>query len=203
VGKGYTLTSKADAEGAEPITYQWYENSSPIGSGTAALAITAGQTVANNYTYVRVASNAECPDGIASNTYTVQVRAAGAAGEPATCGCVSGLIPCSSTCTTPKPTEVDGACVTGACRQRTVIYYTTCGVPTGSSGTRTDDACLPYGEPALSGSCNENQDYLISAILDAAACQALALVRARNACARYYNYIFMSGSNRCTQSYCN
>jgi hypothetical protein len=70
-GKPYTLTNAKPAEGAEPITYQWFENSSPIGSGTPELTVAEGRPVAGEYKYVRVASNAACT--LSSNTYTVRV----------------------------------------------------------------------------------------------------------------------------------
>jgi uncharacterized protein (TIGR02145 family) len=70
-GKGYTLTSVANASGTSPVTYQWYENSVPIGSSTPELTIPTGRAV-GSYTYVRVALNAACT--LSSNTYTVQVK---------------------------------------------------------------------------------------------------------------------------------
>jgi hypothetical protein len=200
VGKGYTLTSTAAAEGAEPITYQWYENSSPIGSGTPALAITAGQTVANNYTYVRVASNADCPTGVSSNAYTVQVRAAGAAGEApdAKCDCAEGLIDCSGTCTTPHPTSADGDCVTGGCRQRTVNYYTECGIWTGS-GTRNDPVGCPNPAPILQTTCrsNKNSYYGYS---DPTQCREFARQDASVYCALTYDSAIEN--SECVTYYC-
>jgi hypothetical protein len=72
--KGYTLTSTADAAGAAPVTYTWYENGTPVeGSNAATLNIAAGAREPGVYAYVRMAGNAVCE--VASNTYTVVVNA--------------------------------------------------------------------------------------------------------------------------------
>jgi hypothetical protein len=203
-GKGYTLTNAKPAVGAEPITYQWYENSSPIGSGTPALIVAEGRAVADNYTYVRVASNAACT--LSSNVYTVRVRAAGAAGQPpdAMCDCASGLIDCSNTCTTPHATEVNGDC-NGTCHVRTVNYYTECGVPTGSAGTRTDSNCWQGCPPTRSYLCMNNFIHTANITTDAA-CEARAIQRATDAGARYYDWSNDSSSPElfytCSTFYC-
>jgi hypothetical protein len=155
VGKGYTLTSVKPAAGEEPITYQWYENSSPIGSGTPALAITEGRAVANNYTYVRVASNAACT--LSSNAYTVRVGQPGAAGEPRdpTCGCVTGTSPCGSTCKTNGYTYTyDGNCA--GCSLRYVKQWNQCGaLVTDTYTPQTDASCWSSGcPPVRGGNCN-------------------------------------------------
>jgi hypothetical protein len=76
-GKGYTLNSTADAVGEEPITYEWFENGVPLPeSNSASYTIGAGTRAVGEYKYVRVASNAECPDGVPSNTFTVRVLSA-------------------------------------------------------------------------------------------------------------------------------
>jgi hypothetical protein len=75
VGKGYTLNSKAgaDATGTSPVSYQWYEDSNLLtGENASSLTIPAGKAV-GTYAYVRMASNEECPAGVASNTFTVRV----------------------------------------------------------------------------------------------------------------------------------
>jgi hypothetical protein len=73
-GKGYTLTSTADAVGAEPITYAWYENGVPLPeSNSASYSIAEGRE-AGDYAYWRMAANAACT--VSSNTYTVRVLAA-------------------------------------------------------------------------------------------------------------------------------
>ena len=73
-GKGYIIKSGLVAGGTSPITYTWQENGQDMGSGysTDAINIPAGKAP-GLYTYVRTAANAECPDGIASNAFTVQV----------------------------------------------------------------------------------------------------------------------------------
>jgi hypothetical protein len=72
VSKGYTLTNVKPAVGAEPITYAWFENGSPIGSNSASYTIAAGAKEPGDYAYVRVAANAACT--LSSNTYTVRVK---------------------------------------------------------------------------------------------------------------------------------
>ena len=66
-GKGYTLTSAADAAGASPID----------NSNTPSYSFAEGKAEAGTYAYVRKASNTECPGGVFSNTYTVVVEATG------------------------------------------------------------------------------------------------------------------------------
>jgi hypothetical protein len=70
---GYTIPSGVDATGASAVTYQWYENGGAVGnSNTATLTVAAGKEP-GDYAYVRVATNADCPGGVPSNTYTVRV----------------------------------------------------------------------------------------------------------------------------------
>ena len=80
-GKGYTLTSVADAVGASGgVTYTWYESvngadaSTIPNSNTSSYSFAAGKAEAGTYAYVRKASNTECPGGVFSNTYTVVVQ---------------------------------------------------------------------------------------------------------------------------------
>jgi hypothetical protein len=74
VGKGYTLTNVKPAAGTSPVTYQWYEDGNLLtGENEATLTIEAGTKAAGTYAYWRMASNAECPDGVPSNTFTVRV----------------------------------------------------------------------------------------------------------------------------------
>jgi hypothetical protein len=200
VGKGYTLNSKAggDATGTSQVTYEWFENSSPVlNSNSASYTIAAGAKAAGDYAYVRKASNAECPTGVPSNTFTVRVRQPGTNGQSAVpCGCVEGLIICSDVCTTPHPTQVDGACVTGGCRQRNVTNWTVCGVQT-SAGTRTDNACCQACQLNSSASCKSNGQVTTGNVVE---CNAIAQERARNACAASYNWTWES--NACTSYYC-
>jgi uncharacterized protein (TIGR02145 family) len=73
---GYALTSTADAVGEEPITYEWFENGVPLPeSNSATYSIAAGEKVAGDYAYWRVAANAACT--VSSNTYTVRVYGTG------------------------------------------------------------------------------------------------------------------------------
>jgi hypothetical protein len=72
-GKGYTLTSTADAPAIGATSYTWVEDGDLLtGENEASLTIVGGRTE-GDYAYVRVAANAECPDGVASNTFTVRV----------------------------------------------------------------------------------------------------------------------------------
>jgi hypothetical protein len=73
-GKGYTLNSTAAAVSADgSLTYTWYENDVLLdGENEATLTIAGGRAV-GTYAYWRMASNAECPGGVASNTFTVRV----------------------------------------------------------------------------------------------------------------------------------
>jgi hypothetical protein len=204
-GKGYTLNSTAAAPPFGATTYQWYENSSPVGANSASYTIPAGTKAAGNYAYVRVAANVECPAGIASNIYTVRVRSAGAAGQPpdAMCDCASGLVDCSSTCTTPHDSPVDGNC-TGVCNQRTVNYYTACGAPDGS-GTRSDNECWQGCPPTYNLFCRDNFAWNTEDNNDTA-CEAHAKARATSAGARYYNWFDSSSPDVdwyvCDMHYC-
>jgi hypothetical protein len=73
-GKGYTLNSTAEAPPFGATSYTWYEDGEPLpDSNSASYTIQAGQA-AGEYKYVRVASNAECPGGVPSNTFTVTVN---------------------------------------------------------------------------------------------------------------------------------
>jgi hypothetical protein len=73
-GKGYTLTSTADATGTSPVTYQWYENDVAVpGANASSLTVATGRAEAGNYVYVRKASNAACIE-VPSNTFTVRVK---------------------------------------------------------------------------------------------------------------------------------
>jgi hypothetical protein len=72
--KGYTLNSTAAAPPFGATSYTWYEDGNPLPeSNSASYSIAAGARAAGEYKYVRVASNAECPAGVSSNTYTVRV----------------------------------------------------------------------------------------------------------------------------------
>jgi hypothetical protein len=71
--KGYTLTSIKDAAGTSEVTYTWYEDGDLLtGENEVSLSIPAGKA-AGTYAYWRMAANAACPDGVASNTFTVRV----------------------------------------------------------------------------------------------------------------------------------
>jgi uncharacterized protein (TIGR02145 family) len=70
--KGYTLKPDAPAIGA--TSYTWYEDGKPLlDSNSDSYTIEAGTRVPGTYAYVRKASNAECPGGVASNTFIVRV----------------------------------------------------------------------------------------------------------------------------------
>jgi hypothetical protein len=72
-GKGYTLTSTADASGTSPVTYEWLEDGMALpSSNSASYTIAEGRAVAGDYAYVRVAANAACT--LSSNTFTVTVN---------------------------------------------------------------------------------------------------------------------------------
>jgi hypothetical protein len=71
--QGFSLVSAEDADGIKPITYEWYENGTPIiNSNTTSLSFSAGKATPGIYQYVRKASNAACTE-LPSNTYTVEV----------------------------------------------------------------------------------------------------------------------------------
>jgi hypothetical protein len=205
-GKGYTLTNAKSAEGAAPITYAWFENDVAVpDAGSASLTITEGRG-AGIYAYVRTASNADC-SFVSSNTFTVQVRQAGAAGEPRdpTCGCASGLVNCSGTCTT-NTTSVtnDGAC-TGNCHQAYRQRRNACGVVTNSEdGTYIDTSiCGSSCQPQLS-LCSSNFQGMCSSCSDgdsAAACQARCRTYAQGW--TYYNYSVFSEARACSCYRCN
>jgi hypothetical protein len=73
-GKGYTLSSTADAPATGATSYSWYEDGDLLdGENEASLIVAAGKTV-GDYAYVRVAANEACPDGVPSNTFTVTVN---------------------------------------------------------------------------------------------------------------------------------
>jgi hypothetical protein len=73
-GKGYTLNSTAAAPPFGATSYTWYEDSNPLpDSNSASYSIVGGRTE-GEYKYVRVASNAACPGGVPSNTFTVTVN---------------------------------------------------------------------------------------------------------------------------------
>ena len=78
-GKGFMLTSKADAESISGgVTYTWHESfnggsTSITNSNTAALTIAAGKSEAGTYAYVRMVAGADCGTPVPSNTYTVVV----------------------------------------------------------------------------------------------------------------------------------
>jgi hypothetical protein len=96
--KGFTLISGEDATGASPA-YTWYENQQDMGDGyrTASINIPAGAKAPGTYTYVRWATDATCPAGVPSNTYTVVVRACClpvSAGEVTTAGIQTGYWGC-------------------------------------------------------------------------------------------------------------
>jgi hypothetical protein len=96
--KGFTLASVADAAGVEPVTYQWYENGSPIeNSNTATISIPEGGKAPGAYAYVRVAANSACT--LSSNTYTVVVNELPAAPTTASANsrCGSGAVTFSAT----------------------------------------------------------------------------------------------------------
>jgi hypothetical protein len=95
-GKGYMLKSATNAGGTSPLTYTWYEDGAPVGnSNTDALTIPAGKAP-GTYTYVCKAANAECPEGVASNTYTVVILSPAApvinVGAAAICQDVADLV---------------------------------------------------------------------------------------------------------------
>jgi hypothetical protein len=73
--QGFSLVSAEDADGIKPITYEWYENGTPVlNSNTTSLSFSAGKATPGFYQYVRKASNAACSE-LPSNTYTVEVVA--------------------------------------------------------------------------------------------------------------------------------
>jgi hypothetical protein len=73
-GHGYTLTSTADASGASQITYEWYENDTPVGnSNSTALNMSSGKASPGTYTYVRKASSSDCQEPVSSNAFVVIV----------------------------------------------------------------------------------------------------------------------------------
>jgi hypothetical protein len=72
-GKGYTLNSTADAPPFGATSYTWYEDGDLLdGENEASLSIPAEKAV-GTYAYWRVAANADCLDGVASNTFVVRV----------------------------------------------------------------------------------------------------------------------------------
>jgi hypothetical protein len=75
-GQSYTIFSAAEATGASSVTYTWYENGEPVpNSNTASLEVTAAEATPGTYSYVRMAANDDCADGVPSNTFTVVVHA--------------------------------------------------------------------------------------------------------------------------------
>jgi hypothetical protein len=158
VGKGYTLTSTKDATGTSPVTYQWYEDGEPLpDSNSASYTIAAGAKELGDYAYVRVASNADCPTGIASNTYTVRVRPVGAAGEApdATCGCATGTTDCSGTCTTNGTYTLNNGACTGVCHTAYVQQYDQCGaLITSKYDVYPEDGCWQGCAPTYKASCS-------------------------------------------------
>ena len=83
-GKGYTLRP-AEGKGAAGIgtsslSYTWYEktntgNFTEQGNSNMASWPVSGKSEAGTYSYVRMATNKECPGWVPSNTYTVVVYA--------------------------------------------------------------------------------------------------------------------------------
>jgi hypothetical protein len=69
-GKGFRLTSSADAVGDLPITYTWYEEGEPMDNSNVASIIVTGMEP-GIYRYMREAANSSCT--VQSNTYTVKV----------------------------------------------------------------------------------------------------------------------------------
>jgi hypothetical protein len=200
-GKPYTLTNAKPAEGAEPITYAWFENSSPIGSGTDELIVAEGRQ-AGNYTYVRTASNEDC-SALSSNVFTVQVRQPGTNGQSAVpCGCVSGTIPCSSTCKTEAYTYTyDGACA--GCSIRYVKQWNACGaLVTDRHSTKDDVTCWTSGCPPIyDANCTNNVS--ISFDYNQAECGAAAAAYAMAGGYHYYGSYYMVSQTLCAMYRCN
>jgi hypothetical protein len=135
-GESYTLTSEKLATGEQPITYQWYENESPIGSSTPELIVTAGQAVAGEYKYVRVASNAACT--LSSNTYTVQVV------PPST-------IPLSSGNASQLASQILPITIIYTAPDDATISLSEGGFPNGVTGTRNGSSFTISGTPTAIG----------------------------------------------------
>jgi hypothetical protein len=79
-GQGYIIKSNAEAIGASPVTYTWYESTNGgamtgISGSASSLSMPEGKAEPGTYTYVRMAANEECSDGVMSNTFTVVVHA--------------------------------------------------------------------------------------------------------------------------------
>jgi uncharacterized protein (TIGR02145 family) len=73
-GKGYTLNSTADAPPFGATSYSWYEDGDLLADkNEVSLSIPAGKPL-GTYAYWRMAANDDCPEGIASNTFTVTVN---------------------------------------------------------------------------------------------------------------------------------
>jgi hypothetical protein len=97
-GKGYTLNSTAAAPPFGATSYTWYEDGEPLpDSNSASYSITEGREEGED-AYVRVASNEACPEGVASNTFTVRVSSVlPAATVTAKTVCSGGTVTLSAT----------------------------------------------------------------------------------------------------------
>jgi hypothetical protein len=96
-GKGYTLNSTAAAPPFGATSYSWYEDGKPLdGENEVSLTIPAGKA-AGTYAYWRMAANEACPEGIASNTFTVRVSALPAATVTAKTVCSGKTVALSAT----------------------------------------------------------------------------------------------------------
>jgi hypothetical protein len=184
-GKGYTLTSTKDATGTSEVTYQWYENSLPIGSNTPELTIAAGERVPGDYAYVRKAANAECPTGVSSNTFTVRVNPAISPGSITTASTTT------QEGTPPGQTVNNSAVASGGSGNLTYVWVRT---GTNGSATLTGDG-MSYDLNANDANYNTAGTYYFNRYAKDATCSNAAYLAATGTYTLYVNAVATTPGN--------
>jgi hypothetical protein len=166
-GKGYTLTSAADASGTSEVSYQWYEDGKPLADkNEASLTIPAGKA-AGTYAYWRMAANDDCPTGVPSNTFIVRVNAlptvTASAVASACAGAAVDFTAAAGGGTTAAMTYT--WTIAGATASTTTTTYrrtlSTTGSNTYSVSVRNNNGCVsaasPVGTITINGPAGTNQ----------------------------------------------